>query len=130
MNVYTRLAADGTFIVVTESDPFDTFKAAKREELKQAERIGEREGANRAPNQTKALQLLGSTVGEPKTPEVLGARAALSDSLLGDCDECERSGVLVAEYGVVKLIGDLNPHMFYVCHACIADMIKQNFSEL
>jgi hypothetical protein len=43
MNVYTKLAADGTFIVVTESEPFDTFKAAKREELKQAERIGERE---------------------------------------------------------------------------------------
>jgi hypothetical protein len=40
MNVYTKLAADGTFIVVTESDPFDTFKAAKREELNQAKRIG------------------------------------------------------------------------------------------
>jgi hypothetical protein len=46
MNVYTKLAADGTFIVVTESDPFDTFKAAKREELKQAIR---RLGAADAP---------------------------------------------------------------------------------
>jgi hypothetical protein len=39
MDVYTQKQADGTFVVVTESGPFDTFKAAKREELKQAKRI-------------------------------------------------------------------------------------------
>jgi hypothetical protein len=43
MDVYPQKQADGTFVVVTESGPFDTLKAAKREELKRARRIVERE---------------------------------------------------------------------------------------
>jgi hypothetical protein len=41
MDVYTQKMLDGTFVVVTRSDPFDTLKAAKREELKRAiRRVG------------------------------------------------------------------------------------------
>jgi hypothetical protein len=37
---------------------------------------------------------------------------------MGTCDECNKED-LVVEFGINKMITDLNPSLVYVCKACI-----------
>jgi hypothetical protein len=95
MNVYTQKQADGTFIVVTESDPFDTFKAAKREELKQAERIGGHEA-----------DLIG-TCHKCRRSGLLVAKIGARGGTICTCHECIAAAVrgqaLLAKQNLAKL---------------------------
>ena len=74
--MYTQKKADGTFIVVTESDPLDTFKAARREELKQAQRIGDHEA-----------DLLG-TCHKCQRSGLLVAKIGTRGGTINTCHEC------------------------------------------
>jgi hypothetical protein len=95
MNVYTQKKPDGTFIVVTESDPFDTFKAAKREELKQAERIGDHEA-----------DLIG-TCHKCRRSGLLVAKIGARGGTICTCHECIAASIkgqaLLAKQNLVEL---------------------------
>jgi hypothetical protein len=43
---------------------------------------------------------------------------------MGTCDECNKEN-LVAEFGINKMITDLNPSLIYVCKLCMMASIEK-----